>query len=65
MGKRTDHALAASHRFSYVDALIALPLFPAKERNVATNRQPCYVRALPQFCKNSFERCGQKSELHR
>lgn len=38
LGKLMGHALAASNCFSYVDALIPLPLFPAKERKRGYNQ---------------------------
>ena len=38
LGKLMGHALAASNRFSYVDALIPLPLFPTKERKRGYNQ---------------------------
>jgi ComF family protein len=38
LGKLMGHALAASNYFSNVDALIPLPLFPAKERKRGYNQ---------------------------
>jgi ComF family protein len=38
LGRLMGHALAAANRFHYVDALIPLPLFPAKERKRGYNQ---------------------------
>jgi ComF family protein len=38
LGKLMGHALAASNRFSFVDALIPLPLFPVKEKKRGYNQ---------------------------
>lgn len=38
LGRLMGHALAASNRFSFVDALIPLPLFPSKEKKRGYNQ---------------------------
>jgi ComF family protein len=38
LGKLMGHALAACNRFSFVDALIPLPLFPAREKKRGYNQ---------------------------
>ena len=38
LGKLMGHALIASNRFSFVDALIPLPLFPSKEKKRGYNQ---------------------------
>ncbi len=38
LGKLMGHALSASNRFSFIDALIPLPLFPARERKRGYNQ---------------------------
>lgn len=38
LGRLMGHAFAKSNRFSYIDALIPLPLFPAKEKQRTYNQ---------------------------
>jgi ComF family protein len=51
LGKLMGHALAASNRFTSVDALIPLPLFPAKEKRRGYNQATAICQGIAEVMK--------------
>jgi ComF family protein len=52
LGRLMGHALAASNRFCYVDALVPLPLFPSKEKKRGYNQATVLCEGMAEvMCK--------------
>lgn len=48
LGRLMGHAMAASNRFSLIDALVPLPLFPAKEKKRGYNQATVLCEGIAQ-----------------
>ena len=76
LGKLMGYALSSSNRFSYLDALIPVPLFPSKERKRGFNQATVLCEGIAEvlnipvwkdvICRNSFtETQTKKGRIER